>query len=89
MIFIASAKHNFPAREPTRSKPLKMQIVGPEKHAEMIRSQIDGVISEISEIARNQEAIQFETLSVEERVRKSSDQQLGSKQTGKNFQLKK
>ena len=82
VIFIASAKDNFPAREPTRSKPLKMQIVGPEKHAEMIRSQIDGVISEISEIARNQEAIQFETLSVEERVRKSSDQQLGSKQTG-------
>ena len=79
--FIASAEDNFPSRKPTLSKPLKLQIVGPEKHAEMIRAQIDGVISEISEIARSQEAVQFETLSAEERLRKSSEQQLNSKET--------
>ena len=36
----------------------------------MIRSQMDRVIAEIAEIARNQEAVQFETLSVEERYQK-------------------
>ena len=89
VIFIASAKDNFPEREPTLSKPLKMQIIGPEKHAEMIRSQIDSVISEISEIARSQEGVQFETLSAEERIRKSSDQKLDSKQTGEISNLEK
>ena len=66
-----------------------MQIIGPEKHAEMIRSQIDSVISEISEIARSQEGVQFETLSAEERIRKSSDQKLDSKQTGEISNLEK
>ena len=43
-------------------------VIGPEKHAEMSRSQMDAVIAEISEIARNQEALQFETLSAEEKL---------------------
>ena len=52
--FVASAMDNYPEREPTLSKPLKLIIIGPEKHAEMVRAQIDGVIAEIAEIARNQ-----------------------------------
>ena len=78
---IASAVDYFPLRQPTLSKPLKLQIIGPEKHAEMIRNRIDGVIAEIAEIARNQEAVQFETLSAEENVRKSTEQQLNSKES--------
>ena len=54
----------------------------------MIRSQIDGVIAEIAEIARNQEAVQFETLSAEENVRKSTEQQLNSKQSAEINNLK-
>ena len=86
--FVASAIDDYPEREPTLSTPLKFQIIGPEKHAEMIRSQIDGVISEISEIARNQEGIQFETLSSEEKVRKSTEQQLSPKETADINNLK-
>ena len=85
---IASAKDNFPLRQATLSKPLKLQIIGPEKHAEMIRAQIDGVIAEIAEIARNQEAVQFETLSAEENVRKSTEQQLNSKESAEINNLK-
>ena len=85
---IASAQDNFPFRAPSLSKPLKLQIIGPEKHAEMIRAQIDGVIAEIAEIARNQEAVQFETLSAEENVRKSTDQQLNSKESAEINNLK-
>ena len=88
VIFIASTKDNFPVRDATLSKALKMQIIGPEKHADIIRSQIDNIISEISEIARNQEAVQFETLSVEELVRKSSQKELDSKQTKEISNLK-
>ena len=47
----------------------------------MIRAKVDVIISEISEIARNQEEIQFETLTAEEKVRKSSEQQLDSKES--------
>ena len=71
-----------------KKKPLKLQIIGPEKHAEMIRAQIDGVIAEIAEIARNQEAVQFETLSAEENVRKSTEQQLNSKESAEINNLK-
>ena len=86
--FVASAMDNYPEREPTLSKPLKLIIIGPEKHAEMVRAQIDGVIAEIAEIARNQEAVQFETLSAEEKVRKSTEQQLNSKESAKINNLK-
>jgi len=87
--FVASVMDNYPEREPTLSKPLKLIIIGSEKHAEMIRAQIDGVIAEIAEIARNQEAVQFETLSAEENVRKSTDQPLNSKQSSEINNLKK
>ena len=59
---------NYPEREPTLSKPLKLIIIGPEKHIEIVRAQIDGVFAEIAEIARNQEAVQFETLSAEKKL---------------------
>ena len=74
--FIATARDKYPERKPTLSKPLKLVVIGPEKHAEMIRSQMDAVIAEISEIARNQEALQFETLSAEEKTRRSEEPQL-------------
>ena len=48
---MASVMDSYPEREPTLSKPLTLIIIGSEKHAEMIRAQIDGVIAEIAEIA--------------------------------------
>ena len=86
--FVASAMDNYPERKPTLSKPLKLIIIGPEKHAEMIRSQMDAVIAEISEIARNQEAFQFETLSAEEKTRRSEEQQLNPKESAEINNLK-
>jgi hypothetical protein len=86
--FVASALDDYPGREPTLSTPLKYQIIGPEKHAEMIRSRMNSVIAEISEIARNQEGIQFETLSTEEKTRKRAEQQLNQKETAEINNLK-
>ena len=86
--FVASALDDYPGREPTLSAPLKYRIIGPEKHAEMIRSRMNSVIAEISEIARNQEGIQFETLSTEEKTRKSAEQQLNQKETAEINNLK-
>ena len=64
-------------------------VIGPEKHAEMIRSQMDAVIAEISEIARNQEALQFETLSAEEKTRRSEEPQLDPIERAEINNLKK
>lgn len=86
--FVASAIDDYPGREPTLSTPLKYRIIGPEKHAEMIRSRMNSVIAEVSEIARNQEGIQFETLSTEEKTRKSAEQQLTQKETAEINNLK-
>ena len=54
----------------------------------MIRSRMNSVIAEISEIARNQEGIQFETLSTEEKTRKRAEQQLNQKETAEINNLK-
>lgn len=76
VIFSASAKDHFPNREPTFSKPLRFKIIGPEKHAAMIKAKIDGIISDVSEIARNQEAVQFETLSMQEKITRNEEASL-------------
>ena len=47
----------------------------------MIRARMDVIISEISEIARNQEEIQFETLTAEEKVRKVLNSNWNQKET--------
>jgi hypothetical protein len=49
---------------------------------------MNSVIAEVSEIARNQEGIQFETLSTEEKTRKSAAQQLTQKETAEINNLK-
>ena len=81
IIFTASAIDHFPGREFTQSKPLKLKIIGQEKHAEMIRAQMDSVISETAEIARNQEALQYQTLSTEAKLRESTEPMLNTKET--------
>ena len=59
IVFFATSKDHYPERGSVISKPLKLKIIGPEKHAEMIRSQMDMLIAEVSEITRSQEAIQL------------------------------
>lgn len=86
--FVASAIDDYPGREPTLSTPLKYRIIGPEIHAEMIRSRMNSVIAEVSEIARDQEGIQFETLSTQEKTGKSAEQQLTQKETAEINNLK-
>ena len=79
IVFYASSKDHYPHRDTVYSKPLKLKVVGPEKHAEMIRVQMDLVIAEVSEIARWQEAIQFETLSLETTIKDKDDRELDRK----------
>lgn len=61
VIFTATAKDHYPERSAVNSKQLKFKIIGSVAHAEMIRAKIDAILTEVSEIARNQEAIQSST----------------------------
>jgi hypothetical protein len=79
IVFFATSKDHYPERGSVISKPLKLKIIGPEKHAEMIRSQMDMVITEVSEIARSQEATQFETLAAETKINNQDNKELDRK----------
>ena len=79
IVFFATSKDHYPERGSVISKPLKLKIIGPEKHAEMIRSQMDMVIAKVSEITRSQEAIQFETLGAETKINSQENKELDRK----------
>ena len=79
IVFFATSKDHYPERDSVISKPLKLKIIGPEKHAEMIRTQMDMVIAEVSEITRSQEATQFETLAAETKINSQDNKELGPK----------
>ncbi len=79
IVFFATSKDHYPERDSVISKPLKLKIIGPEKHAEMIRTQMDMVIAEVSEIARSQEATQFETLAAETKINSQDNKELDRK----------
>ena len=61
-VFTVTSQDRFPGREITRSKPLHLSILGPARHADSIRSQMEVMMAEVAEIARNQESTQFQTL---------------------------
>ena len=76
--FTALASDRMPDREPVQSRTVRFFIVGPEKHAEIIRDRMEAIMSRTSEIAREQESLLMETIELQEEV-EASEESIDSK----------
>ena len=63
----------MPGRELSSSRTVRFFVVGPEKHAQLIRENMEAIISRTSEIAREQESLLMETIEIEELVEDSKE----------------
>ena len=59
--FTILVKDRFPNRISTRSNPLKLIILGSEKHAQRITEKLEDLMDQVTDIARDQETLQSET----------------------------
>ena len=66
--FSAQALDRMPDRELSSSRTVRFFVVGPEKHAQLIRARMEAIISRTSEIAREQESLLMETIEIEQMV---------------------
>ena len=62
------AKDRFPDRKPTISNELKLQIVGSEKHAQIMTERLENLMGEVAGIARDQETLQSQTENQSEKL---------------------
>ena len=67
------ALDRMPGRELSSSRTVRFFVVGPEKHAQLIRERMEAIISRTSEIAREQESLLMETIEIEEMVEDSEE----------------
>ena len=82
--FSAQALDRMPGRELSSSRTVRFFVVGPEKHAQLIRERMEAIISRTSEIAREQESLLMETIEIEEMVEDSEESSI--RRRSKNFQ---
>jgi hypothetical protein len=71
--FSAQALDRMPGRELSSSRTVKFFVVGPEKHAQLIRAKMEAIISRTSEIAREQESLLMETIEIEQMVEENEE----------------
>ena len=71
--FSAQVLDRMPGRELSSSRTVRFFVVGPEKHAQLIRENMEAIISRTSEIAREQESLLMETIEIEELVEDSKE----------------
>jgi tetratricopeptide (TPR) repeat protein len=71
--FTAFVSDRLPGREATPSRTVRFFIVGPERHAEIIRERMEAIMARTSEIAREQENLLMETIELEEAVEASEE----------------
>lgn len=71
--FSAEVLDRMPGRELSSSRTVRFFVVGPEKHAQLIRENMEAIISRTSEIAREQESLLMETIEIEELVEESEE----------------
>ena len=58
----------MPDRDLSSSRTVRFFVVGPEKHAQLIRERMEAIIALTSEIAREQESLLMETIEIEEMI---------------------
>lgn len=82
IILRAFAQDYFPGRGTTHSQPVTIHILSPEEHAEMIKNQLDHIISSIENILHNMETLSDEMDS----LKNLSDQELGTPENKEKLQ---
>ena len=58
----AKALDRFPGRSHSVSREILLHVVGPEEHAEAVRRKMEEILAQVSEIAREEEAILLENI---------------------------
>jgi hypothetical protein len=53
----AFARDYFPDRERTRTAVYRIRVLSPEEHAELVRQQLEGLLTQVEEVTRMQEKI--------------------------------
>ena len=74
--FTILVKDRFPNRISTKSKPLKLIILGSEKHAQRITEKMEDLMDQVAGIARDQETLQSETSKQSEDLEVFNDPEL-------------
>ena len=55
------ATDHMPGREPARTQPIQLHILGTEDHAEMVRQKLEEVLQDLEEVSRTEENIAEDT----------------------------
>ena len=55
------ATDQMPGREPARTQPIHLHILGTEDHAEMVRQKLEEVLQNLEEVSRTEENIAEDT----------------------------
>ena len=71
------ATDHMPGREPSRTQPIQLHILGTEDHAEMVRQKLEEVLQDLEEVSRTEENIAEDTRELS----KSDDDTLAKRKT--------
>ena len=78
-ILTATAVDRAPDREPSVSREIILNVVGPEEHAEAVRRRMEEILAQVSEIAREEEAIMLENVRLSDEAFDELDERQSDK----------
>jgi len=78
-ILTAKAVDRVPDREPSVSREIILNVVGPEEHAEAVRRRMEEILAQVSEIAREEEAIMLENVRLSDEAFDELDERKSDK----------
>lgn len=77
----AWATDALPGRTPVESAPVVLHVVGNERHAELIRQQLEGLLARLEEVTRQQEQLHQDT----EALRNADPQKLSPEEANRKL----
>lgn len=83
----AFARDYYPKRERVKSPIYRVQVMSPEKHAEMLRLRLEGILSKVEEVARFEEKIANNTLDIKDNIDLPENQKLAKLAQNQEDQL--
>ncbi|MBC8245767.1 MAG: hypothetical protein H8E20_15425 [Verrucomicrobia bacterium] len=76
------ATDHLPGREPSRTMPYRLHILGTEDHAEMVRQKLEDILENLEEVSRTEEDIAEETRE----LAKADDDTLAKRKTNEKIE---
>ena len=76
------ATDHLPGREPSRTMPYRLHILGTEDHAEMVRQKLEDILENLEEVSRTEEDIAEETRE----LAKADDDTLAKRKTDEKIE---